>query len=319
MNPVLKALHWVAGEAWEKINVVATWRELKKLGKKYGLRFFIAALIWEIIEDVVFPLLSYYNGMPELIPVFLIFHFEVVTWPIFFWAFKTYDRARGLESPYPDRPVMSAPWRTALQVFGFTLAISGWAWVFLHNYSYGAMGLFVGLVAAFGFVHRRIWHDSNYGIRPDDTVELKRTLAQTVTHSLVSSLVLYSALKGFVPGDIPWNVFLGLQGISTALFLTLGVMWSYCTLGLVPCASDPPVDPRMTPDLEGGDSPKDVEPGDIVMGHWDPQGPNRWVIIRRREEDEGWDVWASWKKKPQWIENARYDHPLEIAPLPDLG
>ena len=241
MNIALRAARWVAGEVWEKVNVVATWKELRKLGQKYGLRFFIAALIWEIIEDVVFPIMSWYGGMPELIPFFLIFHFEVITWPIFFWAFKTYDRAKGREPMEPDRPIMSAPWRTAMQVFGYTLAMTGWSWAFLHNISYGAMFLFLGLMAAFGFVHRRIWHDYNYGIRSDDSVELKRTLAQTVTHSLVSALVLYSALKGFV-GVVPWGTFLGLLGLSVVLFLTLGVMWSYCTLGLVSC--DGEVDPE---------------------------------------------------------------------------
>lgn len=74
-------ISWLLKEAWEKINIVATWRTIKALGKKYGKRFFWAALIWEIIEDVVFPFISWKMGVPELIPVFLILHFEPIVYP----------------------------------------------------------------------------------------------------------------------------------------------------------------------------------------------------------------------------------------------
>ncbi len=81
MNNLIKVFRWVAGEVWEKINLPGAYRELKKLGAKYGRRFFWAAVVWEIIEDLIFPLLSWWFGVPELIPLFLIFHFEPIAYP----------------------------------------------------------------------------------------------------------------------------------------------------------------------------------------------------------------------------------------------
>lgn len=59
MNAIKSALLWLAHEAWEKINIFGTIREMKELGKKYGRRFFIMAVIWECIEDGLFPYLSW--------------------------------------------------------------------------------------------------------------------------------------------------------------------------------------------------------------------------------------------------------------------
>jgi len=132
MGAITKAIRWAAGEVWEKVNVVGTWRTLKAAGQKYGRRFLVAAVIWEIIEDVVFPVLSWWFGVPELIPIFLIFHFEVITWPIFFWAFRTYDRIRGREAWEPERPAMSSHWRSAVKVGVYLMAMTGWMWAFLH-------------------------------------------------------------------------------------------------------------------------------------------------------------------------------------------
>lgn len=229
-------LLWALGEIWEKINVVATWREIKGLVKKHGMRFAIAAGIWELIEDVLFPVLSYYGGVPELIPIFLIFHFEIVTWPIFFWAFRTYDRAKGREPWEPDRSVMSTHWRSLVKVVVYMMAASGWFLVFVVNMDrgYQMMMFFTSLMSVFGFVHERIWHDNNYGIRGDDTVEVKRTLAKTVTFRFVSFLVHYAAFSAFLP-EIPWGSLLAYQACATVAYASLEGMWSRSRLGLEEC------------------------------------------------------------------------------------
>ena len=61
-NFVVRGLSWALKEAREKVNIPATWRELKKLGDKYGKRFLIFAVLWEIFEDVVLPIVSWLAG-----------------------------------------------------------------------------------------------------------------------------------------------------------------------------------------------------------------------------------------------------------------
>jgi len=240
MKGIGQAARWAAGEVWEKINVPATWRELKALGKKHGTRFFIAALIWELIEDVLFPILSWYFGMPELIPIFLIFHFEVITWPIFFWAFKTYDRARGREPWEPDRSAMSTSWRSFMKVLVYQLAAFGWLWALftpLKTEGWSMVGtivFYMVLMTAFGFVHERVWHDTNYGILPNDDVELKRTLAKTLTYRSVSMLVMYSGMSAIFQGKLPLEEVAIFQTTGTLVYLLLECVWAKSLWGICP-------------------------------------------------------------------------------------
>src|SRR5271154_5174390 len=96
-------LRWILKEVWEKINFPKVYRGIKELGKKHGRRFFWAAIIWEMIEDIVFPFIAWLCGVPELIPVFLVLHFEPIVYPVFFWAFRTWDRLHGREPWEPAR------------------------------------------------------------------------------------------------------------------------------------------------------------------------------------------------------------------------
>lgn len=238
MKGIAQAIRWVFGEIWEKINIPATWRELKALGKKHGTRFFIAAIIWELIEDLVFPLLSWHFGMPELIPIFLIFHFEIITWPIFFWAFKMYDRARGREPWEPDRSAMSTNWRSFMKVLVYQLAAFGWLWALfnpLENWRMmGTIIFYTVLMSLFGFIHERVWHDSNYGILPNDDVEIKRTLAKTFTYRGVALLVMYSGMKAIFQGDYPIEEMAIFQAAGTTVYLLLECIWAKSMWGIHP-------------------------------------------------------------------------------------
>lgn len=235
MTAIWKAIRWALGEVWEKINVVAAYRELVKLGKKHGRRFFWAALVWELIEDGLFPLLSWWAGVPELIPLFLIFHFEPIAYPAIFWGFRMYDRARGREPWEPDRSVQSSYWRSVGKVVVYKLAITGWfVAILLHfNLSPKALAAYVGLMTLFGFIHERIWHDTNFGIRQDDTVQFKRTLAKATTYRLVSSMMMYTLLKALL-GHEPWVPLLSCQALGFVIYLSLESIWSKSGWGVLP-------------------------------------------------------------------------------------
>jgi len=241
MNTVLKALRWALGEVWEKVNVLGTWRSLRDAGRKYGVRFLIAAVIWELIEDVLFPILSWWAGAPQLIPVFLIFHFEIITWPIFFWAFRTYDRLKGREPWEPERPAMSSHLRSAVKVGVYQTAVAGWVWAFLLNCqancepkNFVAAGVFVGLMSLFGFIHERIWHDSNYGIQTNDTVGFRRLLAKTATYCGVSFFVLYSVLRAAYE-TVPWGNLITYQTVATVSYFVLESVWAKSVWGITLC------------------------------------------------------------------------------------
>ncbi len=235
---MIRIFRWVVGKIWEKINLPAVYRELKELGKKHGKRFFYAALIWEIIEDGLFPFLSWLFGAPELIPLFLIFHFEPIGYPIIFWLFRMYDRSRGREPWEPDRSAYSSYWRSVNKVVVYKVAVTGWLVCILAGLGISpvALGFYVCLTALFGFVHERIWNDNNYGIRPDDTVEMKRVIAKTSTYRIVSLLTMYSILKASV-GYTHWAE-LGLyQSLAVSLYLLLEVIWAKSCWGIIqnPC------------------------------------------------------------------------------------
>lgn len=230
---MIRILRWVLGEIWEKINIPATFREIKALGKKHGARFFWMALIWELIEDGLFPLLSWKFGVPELIPLFLIFHFEPVVYPIFFWCFRMWDRFRGREPWNPPRSAYSNYWRSVVKVVVYKVAIAGWfaaIMVSLHVSPFVIL-FYVALTSAFGFVHERIWHDSNYGIREDDTVMMRRNLAKATTYRVVSVMIMYPLFRATM-GDVPWKALLMCQALGLVIYFGFEIMWAHSAWGV---------------------------------------------------------------------------------------
>ena len=221
-------LRWLLKEAWEKINIRATYQSIKTLGKKHGKRFFWAAIIWECIEDIVFPFLSWRMGMPELIPVFLVLHFEPIVYPAFFWGFRTWDRYQGREPWEPDRGAQSSHWRSVVKVTVYQLTVMGWL---SHVIGWKPLVIQAALTSLFGFIHERIWHDANYGIRADDTVQVRRTFGKTGTYLLISTITLGSLLRVY---KIPhlW-VTLGIaQGIAGILYIVLETVWASSKWGV---------------------------------------------------------------------------------------
>lgn len=221
-------IRWLLKEAWEKINLVATYREIKRLGKKYGKRFFWAAILWEIVEDVVFPYVSWRMGVPELIPVFLVLHFEPIVYPAFFWGFRVWDRVHGREPWEPDRSAASSHWRSVLKVLTFQLAVTGWL---SHVIAWKPLVVFTILTSFFGFIHERIWHDSNYGIEPNDDVHPKRTVGKLLTYLLLTTFTLFPLLRVSGSTSILKSL-LAAQGITGFLYLVLERVWSRSMWGV---------------------------------------------------------------------------------------
>lgn len=224
---------WLLNKLWEKINVANTYREIKALGKKYGKRFFWAAILWECVEDIVFPLLCLKFGVPGLIPVFIIMHFEPIVYPVFFWGFRTWDRIQGVEPWEPERSSQSAHWRSVLKGLVFQLSISGWLSQVLD---WKTLTTFCILMSLFGFVHERIWHDTNYGILETDQVQFRRTVVKTFTYLLVSGMVLPPLLKVFGSEHI-WRPLLIAQAITGVLYLVLERVWARSLWGVSPTHS----------------------------------------------------------------------------------
>lgn len=247
-HPALQALYrfgnFLATEAWEKIDVRAKWREIKEEGKKHGRRFVIFAVAWEFIEDAIFPIIAVKMGHPELVLFFLVMHFEPITWPTALWAFRTWDRAHGLVPWEPDRSAMSSHWRSAGKVALYKVATAGYYGLILLALGHSLMLLvpFVVLMGLFGFVHERTWHDSNYGIREDDTVERKRVIGKTITYAIVSTTILASLLKGSV-GVVPWLSVLALQSVGLAIYAAHEAIWAKSKWGVVSTVTTPPATP----------------------------------------------------------------------------
>lgn len=218
---------WLLRAAWDKVNLAHTWKELKALGKKHGRRFFIAAVLWEAIEDLVFPYFSWRLGAPELIPLFLVLHFEPIVYPVLFWVFRTWDRIRGREPWDPDRPSHSEYWRSAVKVAVFQLAVTGWL---LQVLSPKLLIVFATLTSLFGFVHERIWNDTNYGILPNDVVQTKRIFAKTGTFLTVCLFIFFPLLR-VSRAPIMWSLLLA-QGITGGMFLILETVWSKSLWGI---------------------------------------------------------------------------------------
>lgn len=225
---MLSIFQWAAHEAWEKINVVETWRSLKALGRKHGRRFFVVAVLWELIEDVLFPYLAWKAGMPALIPFFLVMHFEPLVYPMFFWIFRTWDRTQGKEPWEPDRAAMSSHWRSVAKVAVYEVAVCGWLLTMLP---FQTMAAYVFLMSSFGFIHERIWHDGNYGIREDDTIAPKRIFAKTATYTLVSATILGSLLK-VSAGGLDIKLLVACQLVVVALYTIFEGVWSKSHWGI---------------------------------------------------------------------------------------
>ena len=248
IRTILHALHrfgnFLASEAWEKIDVRAKWREIKEEGKKHGRRFVIFAVIWEFIEDVVFPYIAWRLGHPELIAFFLVMHFEPIVWPTGLWAFRTWDRAHGIVPWEPDRSAMSSHWRSAGKVALYKVISAGYYGMILSALGHSPKLLipFVVLMGLFGFVHERTWHDSNYGILEDDTVERKRVIGKTITYAIVSTTILASLLKGSV-GVVPWLSVLACQSMGLAFYAAHEAVWAKSKWGVVSTYTPPPATP----------------------------------------------------------------------------
>jgi hypothetical protein len=75
-----KVLHTVR----EKLNVVATAKEMWQLAMKKGWRMAAIAIVWEIFEQIVLPGISIAIGYPELVPFFMAMHLEPIIFPIAF-------------------------------------------------------------------------------------------------------------------------------------------------------------------------------------------------------------------------------------------
>jgi hypothetical protein len=231
---MIRVLRWILREVWEKVNLPAMYRELKALGKKHGRRFFWVALIWELIEDVVFPGLAWLAGVPGLIPLFLVLHFEPIVYPAFFWGFRMWDRFRGREPWEPHRPAHSNYWRSAIKVVTYKVAIAGWfvAIMLQQRLSPYVIAFYIGLTTAFGFVHERIWHDSNYGIDASDRVMMRRNLAKTTTYRIVSVMTMYPLLRVVATDGMPWRALLLCQALGLAIYFGFEIMWAHSGWGV---------------------------------------------------------------------------------------
>jgi hypothetical protein len=231
---LIKFLRWAAGEAREKLDLRAKWAEIKETSKEWGPRFIFVAVTWELIEDGLFPFLSWWFGVPWLIPVFLIWHFEPVAYPVFFWMFRTYDRITGKTPWEADRPGYSSHWRTAAKVTAYRVASIGGLIAFQLYLGLNAWLLlaYIVLMTGFNFAHERIWHDSNFGILVDtDEVLYRRPIAKALTYRTVSCLLLGGALGATIT-PMPWTAFLVYQGVMLALYGSLETIWARSTLGI---------------------------------------------------------------------------------------
>lgn len=229
-----KLISWAAEEAYEKINLKAKWAEIKETAKEWGPRFVVVAVIWELIEDGLFPFLSWWFGMPWLIPVFLVWHFEPVVYPVFFWCFRTYDRMTGKLAWEADRPAYSSHWRTAVKVLVYRLATIGGlvAFELYLDVSPGLLLAYVMLMTGFNFVHERIWHDSNFGIVVEtDEVQVRRVVAKSLTYRTVSVILLVGAVS-VVLDPVPWAALGVYQAVMLVLYLGLETAWARNDLGI---------------------------------------------------------------------------------------
>jgi hypothetical protein len=232
-----RILHWIAAQIGEKVNIPAVWRELKEAGRTHGRRFLIAAVVWELIEDVLFPLLAWWAGAPELIPVFLVLHFEPVAYPVIFWMFREYDKKMGRAPANPARSTYSAHWRSWAKAAQYNIATFGalsWALLKFSSCTNSTLPVTYGvLMLLLNYVHERVWHDSNYGITDTDTVEVRRVLAKTLTYRVVAVMVMYPLMKVHM-GYANWWFLAAWHFAASTLYMTMEAVWSKSTWGLAP-------------------------------------------------------------------------------------
>ena len=234
-----RALTWAWGEVKEKFNLVATVKGILREGKKYGPRFVVFALIWEAIEDGLFPYLSWKAGHPELIPVFWVLHFEPITYPIFFWCCRTYDRLRGREPWDPARPLVSTGTRSWAKVLTHRLLAAGLFWLMLARFGLPLwlLTVYTLVMIALKYVHERIWHDSSWGITLDGvTVLMKRTVAKAVTYRLASATVMAMVFRTFL-GDLHLDALASYQLVSFVAYLGLEAAWASSAWGIRPASN----------------------------------------------------------------------------------
>ena len=91
MAPILKAK---ALSLKSHFDVKETVRELKRLGVKHGPYFLVYAIIVEVLEDVVTPIILGFVGYPQFIPVVLALHSEPVMYPLYFAGRAVVRRVR---------------------------------------------------------------------------------------------------------------------------------------------------------------------------------------------------------------------------------
>lgn len=230
------ALRWLISEVRDKLDLPAALRRLRTLGQRYGRRFFIAAIIWEAIEDGLLPLLCVHLGHPELVPLCLVLHGEPIVYPLLLWAFRTYDRIRGRLPWEPDRSAMSACWRSGAKVLLYRLAAFALFWQLLAHLQLTPWLLtgYALVMTLLGYAHERMWHDSGWGITADDQVLLRRTIGKAATYRGASFAVMAMVLAALVPSGVPWAALCAYQGAALAVHLVLEYAWSRSSLGIGP-------------------------------------------------------------------------------------
>ena len=235
IRKIRAAIGWLLGEAWERVNVVGTARGLVKMAKEQGLRFAIAAGIWEAIESLVIPGYFIARKQPLLAALFVVFHLEPIVYPVLIYGFRTWDRLLGRIPWEPDRAAMSSSFRSGAKVTLYRLASFV---LFLGVFSQVRMsqwvlGAYTVLMALFGYVHERMWHDVGWGISADDQVETRRIVAKALTYRVVSAVLMLGVLKG-VLGAVPWAAAACYQALALVLFAGLEALWARSSWGIQP-------------------------------------------------------------------------------------
>jgi hypothetical protein len=144
-------------------------------------------------------------------------------YPAFFWAFKTWDRIHGREPWEPDRNAYSHE-RISIQ-----LATAGWLG---HILPWKELAIFTFLISLFGFIHERIWHDTNYGIMPNHTVQYRRPLVKTGTYLFLSAFILFPMIR--IAGLVPWwHPFCLALLTQCILYIVLETVWAKSVWGVI--------------------------------------------------------------------------------------
>lgn len=234
LNKIRTALLWLAGEVWERVNIVGTARGLTKLAREQGLRFAIAAGIWEFIESIVIPGYCLMHHQPVLAALFVVFHLEPIVWPLIIYGFRTWDRLLGRIPWEPDRTAMSSSFRSGAKVTLYRLAsaLLFFAVMAQAKMPQAMLAAYTLLMTLFGYVHERLWHDFGWGITEDDQIETRRIAVKTLTYRAVSAALMLGVLKG-VLGTVPWVVVAYYQMLALLLYAGLEAMWARSSWGIL--------------------------------------------------------------------------------------